>query len=154
MVPHADDGPSAALEDTQAAPGPSPAPALSPVPEHTLTAPGRMPAAAPAEGLPAGLRLGHFQIDKKLGAGGMGEVYLATDLALDRPVAIKVLPAGATSGTARERLVREARAQARVNHPNVAHIYFIGEEEGRLYFAMELVPGQTLAHRIHALSLI
>jgi uncharacterized RDD family membrane protein YckC len=100
--------------------------------------------------LPEGLRLGHFRIDKKLGAGGMGEVYLATDLALDRPVAIKVLPAASTSGAARERLIREARAQARIQHPNVAHIYFIGEEDGRLYFAMELLAGKTLAERVAA----
>jgi len=93
------------------------------------------------------MRLGHFQITKKLGAGGMGEVYLATDLALDRPVAIKVLPAETTSGTARDRMVREARAQARVMHKNVAHIYFIGEDSGRLYFAMEYVTGETLADR-------
>ena len=95
--------------------------------------------------LPAGLRLGHFQISKKLGAGGMGEVYLATDLALDRPVAVKVLPAGTTTGSARDRMIREARAQARVIHSNVAHIYFIGEDTGRLYFAMEYVTGETLA---------
>ena len=103
------------------------------------------PASAPADQLPAGLRLGHFRIERRLGAGGMGEVYLATDLALDRPVAVKVLPAGVASGVARDRLVREARAQARVHHPNVAHIYFIGEDAGRLYFAMELLGGKTLA---------
>ncbi len=97
--------------------------------------------------LAEGLRLGHFRIEKKLGAGGMGEVYLATDLALDRPVAIKVLPEASVSGIARDRLIREARAQARIQHPNVAHIYFIGEEAGRLYFAMELLAGQTLAER-------
>jgi len=140
MRPLADDAASPGLEDTQAAPSSSP--------DRTLTAAGRMPAPATGEGLPNGLRLGHFQIEKKLGAGGMGEVYLATDLALDRPVAIKVLPPGATSGSARGRLIREARAQARVNHPNVAHIYFIGEEDGRLYFAMEHVVGTTLAARI------
>jgi hypothetical protein len=83
----------------------------------------------------------------------MGEVYLATDLALDRPVAIKVLPAALARNPARrDRLIREARAQARVSHPNVAHIYFIGEEKGgesgRLYFAMELVAGETVAEKI------
>jgi hypothetical protein len=118
---------------------------------HTATfAAGPVPVRAPGDELPEGLRLGHFRIENKLGAGGMGEVYLATDLALDRPVAIKVLPAGTTSGAARERLIREARAQARIQHPNVAHIYFIGEDHGRLYFAMELLTGKTLADRASA----
>jgi Protein kinase domain/RDD family len=114
----------------------------------TATAAG--PARSPAPStLASGQQLGHFRVDKPLGAGGMGEVYLATDLALDRPVAIKVLPADlARDPTRRDRMVREARAQARVTHPNVAHIYFIGEEAGRLYFAMEYVAGKTLAERI------
>jgi hypothetical protein len=98
--------------------------------------------------LAPGLRLDHFRIEKKLGAGGMGEVYLATDLALDRPVAIKVLPSGVSSGTPKERLIREARAQARIHHANVAHIYFIGEDQGRVYFAMEYVEGETLADKL------
>lgn len=115
----------------------------------TQPKPGVAPPPAGAE-LPAGLRLGHFRIDRKLGAGGMGEVYLATDLALDRPVAIKVLPSGVASGAARERLIKEARAQARIHHPHVAHIYFIGEDDGRLYFAMEYVTGKTLADRVAA----
>ena len=106
------------------------------------------PARAAGDALPAGMQLGHFRIERVLGAGGMGEVYLATDLALDRPVAIKVLPAGGATGGARDRLVREARAQARVHHPNVAHIYFIGEDDGRLYFAMEYLEGKTLADRV------
>jgi len=121
--------------------------------DRTATLPGTPQAkaalpAASADELPAGLQLGHFRVDKQLGAGGMGAVYLATDLALDRPVAIKVLPHAAASGRARDRLVREARAQARVQHPNVAHIYFVGEEAGRLYFAMEHIAGETLAQRL------
>ena len=115
---------------------------------HTQTSAGAPP--SPSSDLPSGLQLGHFRIDNKLGAGGMGEVYLATDLALDRHVAIKVLPSGTTSPAARERMIREARAQARVHHPNVAHIYFIGEDAGRLYFAMEYLAGKTLADRIAA----
>jgi len=79
----------------------------------------------------------------------MGEVYLATDLALDRPVAIKVLPEElARDPKRRDRMIREARAQARVVHPNVGHMYFIGEELDRVFFAMEYVAGETLADRI------
>jgi hypothetical protein len=129
------------LDETLAAP-PSP-------PSRTATSP-RAPASEDlgAE-LACGMQLGHFRIEKRLGAGGMGEVYLATDLALDRPVAVKVLPAAVARDPARrDRLVREARAQARVNHPNIGHIYFIGEEAGRLYFAMEYVAGQTVADRL------
>jgi hypothetical protein len=128
------------LDDTQAAPGATPAL------DKTATQTGA--SSEPSAELSAGMRLGHFKIDRKLGAGGMGEVYLATDLALDRPVAIKVLPSGVVSGSARERLIKEARAQARVHHPHVGHIYFIGEEQGRLYFAMEYVTGKTLAERV------
>jgi uncharacterized RDD family membrane protein YckC/predicted Ser/Thr protein kinase len=140
------------LDDTFAAPiagapvTPSSADRTATAPRATSTTPG--PA---APGVVAGQQLGHFRIEKPLGAGGMGEVYLATDLALDRPVAIKVLPAAvARDPASRERMVREARAQARITHPNVGHIYFIGEEAGRLYFAMEYVAGETLTTRIAA----
>jgi hypothetical protein len=79
----------------------------------------------------------------------MGEVYLATDVALDRKVAIKVLPAHVAGDPARrDRMVREARAQAKISHPNVGHIYFIGEHEQLLYFAMEYVAGETLGDRV------
>lgn len=126
--------------------------------ERTLTAEPRPPTApgvavlgprSAPPGLASGRQLGHFRIERPLGAGGMGEVYLATDLALDRPVAIKVLPDALAGDTVRrERLVREARAQARIVHPNVGHIYFIGEAAGFMYFAMELVHGMTLTDRI------
>src|SRR4029079_17629232 len=111
------------------------------------------PRAAAADGseLAAGQQLGHFRIERPLGARRMGEVYLATDLALDRPVAIKVLPSAVARDPARrDRLIREARAQARITHPHVGHIYFLGEEAGRLYFAMEYVAGETLAARLAA----
>jgi uncharacterized RDD family membrane protein YckC len=118
-------------------------------PATTATAAPSSAPGLPLAGMAAGRQLGHFRIEKQLGAGGMGEVYLATDLALDRPVAIKVLPAHLASDKGRrERMIREARAQARVVHPNVGHIYFIGEEEGLLYFAMEYVSGKTLAERL------
>jgi predicted Ser/Thr protein kinase len=129
-------------------PGPGPGPGLRPSTSRTATSP-RAAASDDEAGLVAGQQLGHFRIEKQLGAGGMGEVYLATDLALDRPVAIKVLPAAVAREPARrDRMVREARAQARVSHPNIGHIYFIGEESGRLYFAMEYVAGKTLADRL------
>ena len=92
--------------------------------------------------------LAHFRIERLLGRGGMGDVYLATDVALDRLVAVKVLPRTVTDGPARERFIREARAQARLVHPNVCHIYFIGEQDGQLFFAMEYVEGETLAERL------
>ena len=129
------------LDDTLAAPVADPA--------RTATAPAAT--GEPTAGLVTGQQLGHFRIERPLGAGGMGEVYLATDLALDRPVAIKVLPgAVGRDPMRRDRLIREARAQARVTHPNVGHIYFIGEEADRLYFAMEYVAGETLATRVAA----
>ncbi|MGE0871802.1 MAG: protein kinase [Kofleriaceae bacterium] len=137
------------LDDTMLAVAAT-APAGSRDPALTATAAGRR-TSRPTIGLTAGQQLGHFKIERMLGAGGMGEVYLANDLALDRPVALKVLPSElAQDRTRRDRMVREARAQARITHPNVGHIYFIGEDEGRLYFAMEYVCGQTLSDRISA----
>ncbi len=98
--------------------------------------------------LRAGQQLAHFRVEQQLGAGGMGEVYLGTDLALDRAVALKVLPAHlAHDAVRRERMIREARAQAQINHPNVCHIYFVGEQDRRLFFAMERIDGETFAER-------
>ncbi len=75
----------------------------------------------------------------------MGAVYLATDHALDRSVALKVIGVnGAADPGLRERFLREARAQARLNHPNVCHIYYVGEQDGELYFAMEYIEGESL----------
>ncbi len=99
----------------------------------------------------AGRRLAHYRIEEEIGRGGMGVVYLARDLALDRPVAIKVL-SGEFTPPSEERFYREARAQARVNHPNVCHIYYVGEEVGEasdlLFFAMEFIDGQSVAELI------
>jgi len=90
----------------------------------------------------------HYRVIERLGAGGMGEVYLAEDMRLHRPVALKVLSKGATDEAAARRLVREARVASALNHPNVAVIYEIGEIRGDAgaqgFIAMEYVPGQTL----------
>ena len=95
-------------------------------------------------------RLAHYRIISRLGAGGMGEVYRARDEQLDRDVAVKVLPASSFDDpTARARLVREARAAAALNHPNICTVYEVGEADGQAYIAMELVEGQTLSAMLH-----
>jgi TolB-like protein/tRNA A-37 threonylcarbamoyl transferase component Bud32 len=96
-------------------------------------------------------RLAHYRIISRLGAGGMGEVYRARDEQLDRDIAVKVLPASSFDDlTARARLVREARAAAALNHPNICTVYEVGEAEGQAYIAMELVEGHTLSAMLHA----
>jgi uncharacterized RDD family membrane protein YckC len=96
-----------------------------------------------------GRRIDHFEIRGLLGQGGMGTVYLAHDLSLERPVAIKVLRRELASNERLVgRLVDEARAQARLQHPHVVTIYYIGTHEGAPYFAMEYVRGKTLADRL------
>jgi serine/threonine protein kinase/Tol biopolymer transport system component len=100
--------------------------------------------------LEPGTKLGRYQIRSKLGAGGMGEVYLAHDDALDRSVALKILPGDLAAKKDRmERFVREAKAAAALNHPNIAHIYEIGESDGLNFIAMEFVDGDTLRQLIH-----
>ena len=89
-----------------------------------------------------GRTLGHFQIIEKLGAGGMGEVYSARDLQLNRLVAIKVLPPAATDDPVRRlRFIQEARAASALNHPNIVTIHEISRSEGLDFIAMEMVPG-------------
>jgi serine/threonine protein kinase len=100
--------------------------------------------------LAAGTNLGRYEIRSKLGAGGMGEVYLAEDGELHRNVAIKVLPSDVSSNRDRmRRFKQEATAAAALNHPNIAHIYEIGEREGTNFIAMEFVDGLTLRQLIH-----
>lgn len=99
--------------------------------------------------LSSGTELGHYQIQSKLGEGGMGEVYLALDTKLERKVALKILPPELASNQDRmRRFTQEAKAAAALNHPNIAHIYEIGEHEGTSFIAMEYVDGYTLRQLI------
>jgi eukaryotic-like serine/threonine-protein kinase len=94
-------------------------------------------------------RLGHYRVTASLGEGGMGQVYAAVDERLERPVALKILYADtANDEVARERFRREARLAASVNHPHVCQLYEIGETEGQLFIAMELLDGESLATRL------
>ncbi|HET6202748.1 MAG TPA: serine/threonine-protein kinase [Planctomycetota bacterium] len=96
-----------------------------------------------------GRRLSHYTVLERLGAGAMGEVYRARDETLGREVALKVLPSSFASDPERkERFLREAHLTSLLSHPNIATVYAAGEAEGVLFFAMELVRGETLESRI------
>src|SRR5215813_8476584 len=97
----------------------------------------------------AGTCLGRYEIRSQLGAGGMGEVYLVWDTRLERKVALKVLPVDVASEQGRmRRFVQEAKAASALSHPNIAHVYEIGEAEGISFIAIEYVEGQALSARI------
>ncbi|HUL76701.1 MAG TPA: serine/threonine-protein kinase, partial [Vicinamibacteria bacterium] len=92
--------------------------------------------------------ISHYRILSRLGAGGMGEVYLAEDEVLRRSVAIKVLPADVAADEAVRRLVREARSAASLEHPNICAIHEIGSDAGRPFIVMQYIEGETLAARL------
>jgi serine/threonine-protein kinase len=92
---------------------------------------------------------GQYRLERELGAGGMGVVFLATDLALDRPVAIKVIhPELATHPSIAQRFLAEARMIARLRHPNIVTVHAAGEATGLLYYVMDYVPGESLRQRL------
>ena len=96
-----------------------------------------------------GRTISHYSILRKLGAGGMGEVYLAQDTTLSRKVAIKFLSQNSVAGEqAKKRLVREAKAAAALDHPHICAVYEVGEEAGYSFIVMQYVEGETLARRI------
>ena len=98
--------------------------------------------------LTPGTSLGPYQVDAPLGAGGMGEVYKATDTRLDRTVAIKVLPEHVPSDPdLKQRFERETRTVAALNHPHICTLHDIGSQDGVDFLVMEYLDGQTLARR-------
>ncbi|HKV77254.1 MAG TPA: protein kinase [Candidatus Sulfotelmatobacter sp.] len=99
--------------------------------------------------LPSGAQLGPYEILSPLGAGGMGEVYRARDTRLDRIVAIKILPEHLSSNLeARQRFDREARAVSALSHPNICHLYDVGQQDSTSYLVMEYLEGETLGNRL------
>ncbi|MGH2983174.1 MAG: protein kinase domain-containing protein, partial [Solirubrobacterales bacterium] len=94
---------------------------------------------------------GRYRLESKLGSGGMSTVYLAQDEVLDRPVALKLLHQEISDDAAQlERFRREARAAARLSHPNLVGVIDAGEDQGRPYIVFEYIEGETLKRRIEA----
>ncbi|HRH40970.1 MAG TPA: protein kinase [Pyrinomonadaceae bacterium] len=101
-----------------------------------------------------GEKIGHYRINSAIGAGGMGEIYLALDTRLNRDVAIKILPVKwLENDSAVERFMREARAISTLNHPNILTIYDIGEHQNIKFIATEYVEGQTLRQKMSKTTL-
>src|SRR5437879_11372667 len=96
------------------------------------------------EHLAPGAQIGCYRIESKLGEGGMGSVYRALDIKLNRPVAIKFLSNGLADAAARRRFQREAQMASSLNHPHILTVYDAGEFEGRQYLVTEFVDGGTL----------
>ena len=145
------------------------APAASPLAAPAAVSPPAAPAAAAPAAKPAGVRsaapleeilepvavdeerrrLGGYRLDKLLGRGGMGAVYLALQESLNRPVALKILsPRLAADADFVRRFQEEARAAAALNHPNVVVVHDVGEGDGRHFLSMEFMPGGTLEHHV------
>src|SRR6202045_3550557 len=100
-------------------------------------------------GLTSGTKLGPYEIESPLGAGGMGEVYRAKDSRLDRIVAIKVLPAHLSSDASlKQRLEREAKAVSELSHPHICTLHDIGHQDDVDFLVMEYLEGETLEQRL------
>src|SRR5260370_24536367 len=104
--------------------------------------------------LPSGTRLGRYEIRSKIGAGGMGEVFLAQDTKLDRRVALKILPAEVAAHHDRmRRFVQEAKAASGLNHPNIITIHEIDETDSVNFIATEFIDGDTLRERMRSMPM-
>src|SRR5512142_1470218 len=100
--------------------------------------------------LTSGTKLGPYEIQSPLGAGGMGEVYRARDTRLDREVAIKVLPASLSSDPSlKQRLEREAKAVSKLSHSNICTLHDIGHQDGMDFLVREYLEGETLEQRLN-----
>src|SRR4051794_2472617 len=102
--------------------------------------------------LEADVQIGDFKIVRRLGAGGMGIVYLARQVSLDRLVALKVLGPALNRDDDKARFQREAQAVARLNHPGIAQVYFVGQDRHVCYLAMEYIDGLSLREVIDRLA--
>src|SRR2546428_11985496 len=99
--------------------------------------------------LPVGRTIGHYKLSERIGTGGMGDVYLATDMTAGRKAALKLLPERFTGDAERlKRFQQEAHAVVGLNHPNILTIYEIGEDHSTYYIASELIEGETLRQRL------
>src|SRR5205823_6967420 len=118
---------------------------------HRLGRAGRRPGTCAMTDL-AGRRVGDFEVVRELGRGGMGVVYQARQVSLNRPVALKVLGPGlGLTPTAVNRFRREAEAAARLHHTNIVPVYATGEQDGTHFYAMERIEGPSLNHVIRQL---
>src|SRR5438270_11283856 len=100
--------------------------------------------------IPAGTKLGRYEIRSKIGAGGMGEVYRARDEKLNRDVAIKVLPISLSQdGDRLRRFEQEAQAAGTLNHPNILAVYDVGSHDGAPYIVSVLLEGESLTERLN-----
>jgi len=97
-----------------------------------------------------GETVGRYQVRRQLGSGGMGQVYLARDVVLGRSVALKIVGLNRSIEVSTEQFLHEARAIARLNHPNIVQLYDFGEYKGGFYLALEYVEGDTLRERVRA----
>ena len=128
-----------------------PAPAESFLGEPAVVMAARL-ASGPGPSIPVGHRIGGYQVEALLGAGGMGVVYRALDTKLNRPVAIKLLSDDLADAAARRRFQREAQTASSLNHPHIVTVHDVGELEGRQYLVTEFVDGGTLKDWAQATS--